>query len=597
MSVPVTPEEERHCSLALRHAAIGKQSCDMPDAGVPIRKQSCDMPDVGVPSLHVPSEEPPSLMPAVVEAPRPTLRTKAESWEDLPQDKRGMTLQELHDFCDTGNAWIEQPRWRCGHCHKCCEASECAYCSSTLDPTRRPMHDPCTKPADGGLCGCAEGKLQTRNLYEINAEMIVPRCEADKVSYVELLCRARAGSKTGIRAFATSVDTFVSHWWGEEFPKTLRTLENYARAKCTPLPWRMLQLPSKNYLTWSFWICAFVNNQFAVDHAVGHDGLESSAFAEALKAECCSNVVAVLDECGTIYTRIWCAFELFFVAEVLPKKPYSKILEISLANEMGVVSHGTASQEAVLNMHDSVMATRTRDARASKEQDKMNIDSALEEQGVEYEQLDDVLKHLALDGMVSWLQRGQFGQFFSLVPAANVIMTTLLIYLLQKEGEWIRLMILVGYCCSVPFGVVSSISALPRMVVFLLDSDVRLEEVMKAMREHVESGELGSSWQDIAARRGGVHRLALLALLVPRSKLSARQRREECNLYIAFGLVTVAWLVVSLTCFLATGSNEVLFFIGVVGLAVVVVCFNRRVANNYPTTSVWRNKCVSPLFA
>eukprot|EP00971_Amphidinium_carterae_P260617 5170688-Amphidinium_carterae.1 len=125
MSVPVTPEEERHCSLALRHAAIGKQSCDMPDAGVPIRKQSCDMPDVGVPSLHVPSEEPPSLMPAVVEAPRPTLRTKAESWEDLPQDKRGMTLQELHDFCDTGNAWIEQPRWRCGHCHKCCEASEC----------------------------------------------------------------------------------------------------------------------------------------------------------------------------------------------------------------------------------------------------------------------------------------------------------------------------------------------------------------------------------------------------------------------------------------------------------------------------------------
>merc|ERR1712125_166750 len=100
-------------------------------------------------------------------------------------------------------------------------------------------------------------------------------------------------------------------------------------------------------MAWSFWICAFSNNQFAVDHAIGEGGdVTSSSFATALQSATCKEVVALVDARGVIYQRIWCAFELFFARVMMPT--YSqKVLPVLLVNEHGIVSYGDGAISAV----------------------------------------------------------------------------------------------------------------------------------------------------------------------------------------------------------------------------------------------------------
>ena len=51
-------------------------------------------------------------------------------------------------------------------------------------------------------------------MNEVNECMIQVICKDERVSYVEHLAR-RHGHR------GQEVDTFVSHWWGEEFSKTI----------------------------------------------------------------------------------------------------------------------------------------------------------------------------------------------------------------------------------------------------------------------------------------------------------------------------------------------------------------------------------------
>lgn len=75
---------------------------------------------------------------------------------------------------------------------------------------------------------------------------------------------------------------------------------------------------------WTFWVCAFANNQYQLDHALDSD-VNQSAFARALRSNIedvvCGLVGAswsfhrgIIDPQCVIYTRIWCAFELFYVS-------------------------------------------------------------------------------------------------------------------------------------------------------------------------------------------------------------------------------------------------------------------------------------------
>merc|ERR1712137_1179086 len=59
--------------------------------------------------------------------------------------------------------------------------------------------------------------------------MIKPACQEAGISYVELVARERPHMR---------VDTFVSHWWGVEFPFFIRSLDRYARLRCGVGLWR-----------------------------------------------------------------------------------------------------------------------------------------------------------------------------------------------------------------------------------------------------------------------------------------------------------------------------------------------------------------------
>merc|ERR1712137_1246892 len=190
--------------------------------------------------------------------------------------------------------------------------------------------------------------------------IIKPTCSMSHLSYVEHL-RTYSGGLPEARP--ATVDTFVSHWWGEEFPKFVATLKQYARSRS-----RRLCKRKRDADDWAFWICAFANNQFAIDHALGVDGdVTSSAFAMALQDS--RDVVAVIDAEAQIYRRIWCVFELFYADRMLPDRK----LEVFLANEDGIISTGAVSAEVVDKISRILSEVNICNAQASTEADKTRI--------------------------------------------------------------------------------------------------------------------------------------------------------------------------------------------------------------------------------
>lgn len=318
-------------------------------------------------------------------------RSKKESWALLPEGHRGIRISELWDFYNPKAEWLEKQRWRCDACHRCCPDSF----EAPEEPTE---HVQCF------LCEAfSTGRAEGRNLYEVAAEMIIPSCEALHVSYVELIRRGD-GDEKGLEG--VKPDTFVSHWWGEEFPKFIRALTCFAKIRCANVPWTICA-KKRDYETWAYWICAFANNQYAIEHALGdfstdnspRTAVMTSAFATALGAV--DDVVAVLDDQGKIYTRIWCCFELFSVVRLLPER-HGKHLEVFIVDESGVVSSGCGNVKMMTRLIDKV---KTSEAEASNAADKALIESAMMADGTTNEDLDEVLQRLAKGGLRAFRSR------------------------------------------------------------------------------------------------------------------------------------------------------------------------------------------------
>jgi len=150
----------------------------------------------------------------------------------------------------------------------------------------------------------------------------------------------------------------------------------------------------------TFWICAFCNNQFAVEHAVGQRGVATSSFAVAMRCDSCKDVAVILDGGGEVYHRIWCAFELFF-ARQLQTARINGALNITLVNEEGVLSDGDASAESVLHMQVMMSRVHTANASASVDSDRVRICEEMTRQGVTFADLDAVLTNLAQSGVAA----------------------------------------------------------------------------------------------------------------------------------------------------------------------------------------------------
>jgi len=170
---------------------------------------------------------------------------------------------------------------------------------------------------------------------------------------------------------------------------------------------------------WTFWICAFANNQYKLEHALGKNGnLESSAFATALRSEI-ESVVCIIDPKCVIYTRIWCAFELFYVKCVLR---HEKQLPMVLINEKGVISEGGLSGTVMHDIQLAIKNVRTAEAEATEESDKQKINEYIRERGHSYAELDDTLKDLTNLGLDNAsLRRRALLIFFFLCPITSFV--------------------------------------------------------------------------------------------------------------------------------------------------------------------------------
>eukprot|EP00927_Polykrikos_kofoidii_P006632 TRINITY_DN12689_c0_g1_i1.p1 TRINITY_DN12689_c0_g1~~TRINITY_DN12689_c0_g1_i1.p1 ORF type:complete len:628 (+),score=64.92 TRINITY_DN12689_c0_g1_i1:138-1886(+) len=361
-------------------------------------------------------------------------RSRAESWTALPQRERGITLGELEALVHENREWLESLMWRCDGCK-----------------TRQPQ--------DGGpcaACGVHTGKRQMPNLYEVNKDIIMPKCTSSGVSFVEMLAGKRE-SFCGVL-----VETFVSHWWGEEFLLLVRSLRRYAEARCashctwrwtastfavssvigpvmlviilnrfhvrvtnatdldetesalgvlgqafilcwntllvalcTVLASRYLDKRPRDPSTWSFWICAFANNQYALEHSLPTDGVKQSSFAVALRAPTCKEVFAILDDEGQLYSRIWCVFELFFATRVLSTLLGGRPIAVSIGNEHGVVSDGDAPLRTVKWLTTKINGIQVADAQASVETDRIMIWDEINQMNTKPDELDQVLRAMA----------------------------------------------------------------------------------------------------------------------------------------------------------------------------------------------------------
>lgn len=127
----------------------------------------------------------------------------------MSQDYRGITLQELKELRDENN--MTEQRWFCINYPVHCQFS-------------RPLLDGATEPCP--WCGATKGAIRCRNLYELVNEVVKPKCQAQEISYVEYL-KHRDGRERGRK-----VQTFVSHWWGEEFKDLVASLDRYATSRC-----------------------------------------------------------------------------------------------------------------------------------------------------------------------------------------------------------------------------------------------------------------------------------------------------------------------------------------------------------------------------
>lgn len=190
---------------------------------------------------------------------------------------------------------------------------------------------------------------------------------------------------------------------------------------------------------WTFWICAFANNQYKLEHALGKGGnLECSAFATALSGDI-QSVVCIIDPGCIIYTRIWCAFELFYVKCVL--KDEKPKLPIVLINEKGLISEGGLRDELMKDIQVAIENVRTAAAEATQASDKRKINEYISERGHSYAQLDETLKELTKVGLdnVS-LRRRAVMIFCFLCPMASFVLSDFIFWCVMlcrpESAEW-----------------------------------------------------------------------------------------------------------------------------------------------------------------
>jgi hypothetical protein len=194
-------------------------------------------------------------------------------------------------------------------------------------------------------------------MYYLCSNLVKPLTMQVALSYAELVG-------------PSSVQWFVSHFWGMPFEHFIRCLKGHAPVQMT-----------------SYWICTFSNNQWKVSEELGHGNVEDSSFYLALRGGC-QGTLFVLDEEVLPLTRSWCLFELF-QTELLSREveqncetrqtreTHQSAFQLLLGTSSGVMNYGESSMDLALKISKKLATLRLQDAQASCPEDKLMINEAV----------------------------------------------------------------------------------------------------------------------------------------------------------------------------------------------------------------------------
>lgn len=146
---------------------------------------------------------------------------------------------------------------------------------------------------------------EVTNMYHITEHFVIPLTLRFRCSFVELF---NAGPE--------EPTWFVSHWWGIPFTQSVQLLKFHGEKRQT----------SKTAI---FWLDAFANCL--------HDALEpvtfQAPFAQVIKSTQCKGTVALVDNEGEGFGRIWCNMEAFLSMTSTLDKPEKHIYDVVSWNE------------------------------------------------------------------------------------------------------------------------------------------------------------------------------------------------------------------------------------------------------------------------
>eukprot|EP00449_Zooxanthella_nutricula_P048544 CAMPEP_0198612860 /NCGR_PEP_ID=MMETSP1462-20131121/158106_1 /TAXON_ID=1333877 /ORGANISM="Brandtodinium nutriculum, Strain RCC3387" /LENGTH=366 /DNA_ID=CAMNT_0044344661 /DNA_START=80 /DNA_END=1177 /DNA_ORIENTATION=+ len=214
-------------------------------------------------------------------------------------------------------------------------------------------------------------------MHALNALFVMPRTLAARISYSEHL------NPGGLQ-----VDFFVSHDWNEEYAEFVQSTLRHAMFTAKS-DWEKIV----------YWICTKANNQHHIDLG---DDLEHSPFHLALKSEECKGTVLNLNSSASALTRAWCAYEAFLTTQ-LHKKFVVNTCQ-GIASEAADDAVGERDQWIIL-LFNLLQGIDIRQAKASKESDKVKIMKEVNKDKDGARKLNDALKMKIAEQAVAVLAR------------------------------------------------------------------------------------------------------------------------------------------------------------------------------------------------
>jgi len=201
--------------------------------------------------------------------------------------------------------------------------------------------------------------IQMRSAYYLNENIIKPLTSHVQLSYAEL-----AGPST--------LQFFVSHYWGTPFTHFVHTLQQHA-----------MTVGAIDWSNSSYWICFLSNNQWKVADEMGGDDAKNSSFYQALCSPTCLATCMVLDSKALPLSRSWCLLEVLQTYRLKKENSDNTVFQgLLFCTTDGVIGRATdGCLDVSVALAKRLVDLSVKDACATKPEDHASIMKLVEAEG------------------------------------------------------------------------------------------------------------------------------------------------------------------------------------------------------------------------